>query len=398
MSHWYSFILGRVPELSLAELKCVLSVQTSFTVIESSAHFFVIETPVPLDTIKLMNILGGTIKIGEGLAVFSDTKCVTEQIAQTLINRAVNEQKIYFGVSAYSPLPLNLNSYRLGLEIKTILKKTFNRSSRLVSSHETTLSSVVVATNKLLSSRGAELQIFFIHNKLYVARTSAVQNFAEFSKRDYERPAADPKSGMLPPKVARIMLNLARVKIGEILLDPFCGSGTIIMEAAILHPRNKLYGSDVSKQAIQNTLKNFNWLKQRYPLAGQNLSLFQNSIETFETKLQPHSIDAIITEPYLGPPLRGATNKTTLDGILKSLNPLYETILSVFNTLLKSRGCVVMVWPVFAHQKNWLELPAFSMIKKYFDFEHLSTQSPGILYARPNQKVGRLIVKLKKRS
>ncbi|HBW73718.1 MAG: hypothetical protein UX20_C0007G0011 [Candidatus Magasanikbacteria bacterium GW2011_GWC2_45_8] len=395
MSYWYSFILGRTQKLSIAELQYVLPVHTSFSVIESSAHFFVIETPSPIDTKELMRMLGGTIKIGEGLQVLPHAQNLAYELAQIIVKRLAKEQKIYFGLSVYSPLPAGINPFKLGLEIKTILKETFEHSSRLVSSREPTLSSVVIATNKLLSDRGAELQLFVIKNKLYVARTDTVQDFADFGKRDFERPAADPKSGMLPPKVARIMLNLAQVKEGETILDPFCGSGTILMEAALLRPHNKLYGSDLSARAIKDTQINFNWLKHEYSLVSEHPSLSQNPIETLDAKLPHHSIDVIITEPFLGPPLRGTTNKTSLDRILNDLNPLYEKMLFVFSTLLKPHGRVVMVWPVFAYQKSWLDLPAFSMIKKYFDFEPLSPHSAGILYARPDQKVGRLIVKFK---
>ncbi|MBI5230354.1 MAG: methyltransferase domain-containing protein [Candidatus Magasanikbacteria bacterium] len=445
MAHWYSFILGRTPELSVAELEHVLPAHTDFSVIESSAHFFVIETPLPLDTARLMRTLGGTIKIGEGLEIFSianyemalrqaspsglterdgasarenassivpvplgdtcrektfhnpkifNTRQMASKCAHLMVNHLAKKQKIYFGVSAYSRLPLHINPYALGLEIKKILKEAFNHSSRLVSSREGILSSVVVATNKLLSNRGAELQLFVIKKNIYVARTSAVQNFADFSKRDYERPAADSKSGMIPPKIARSMINLAQIQAGENILDPFCGSGTILMEAALLHPHHKLYGSDMSTRAIQDTKKNFNWLKREYPRAGTHLSLIQSPIETLDATLHPHSIDAIITEPFLGPPLRGATSKTALGRILNDLNPLYEKMLFIFSSLLKPRGRVVMVWPVFAYQKSWLDLPAFNTIKKYFDFEPLSPHAHGIFYARPDQKVGRYIVKL----
>ena len=41
--------------------------------------------------------------------------------------------------------------------------------------------------------------------------------------------------------------------IGDMILDPFCGSGTTI-EAAVKHNRNAI-GIDISEQAIQITLE-----------------------------------------------------------------------------------------------------------------------------------------------
>lgn len=397
MPNWYSFILGRAPELSLAEMRAVLPNFTPFTIIESSAHFFIIETNIALDAKILMARLGGTIKIGEGLAVLSDTQLAGEKLARLLVERCAPCQKIYFAVSAYNALPKNINPRELGFAIKTELKEKHNRPSRLVSSREPTLSSVVVATNKLLSERGAELQMFAIKNKLYIARTTAVQDFADFNKRDYGRPEADPLSGMLPPKIARIMVNLAQIKEGERFLDPFCGSGTILMEAALLHPNNKLYGSDLSERAINDTKKNLEWLKNNYPRAARHISLLQSSIETLNAKISPQSIDVVVTEPFLGPPIRGIVSKEKLEQIMREINPLYERLLSVFKDFLSPNGRVVMIWPVFAHQKNWLELPAFRLINKFFDFEPLTKQSAGILCARPDQKVGRMIVKFKQK-
>ncbi len=51
------------------------------------------------------------------------------------------------------------------------------------------------------------------------------------------------------------------------ILDPFCGSGTILQEAMLLGFKN-IYGSDKDKRAIANSKENINWLKKEYKLSN----------------------------------------------------------------------------------------------------------------------------------
>ena len=88
--------------------------------------------------------------------------------------------------------------------------------------------------------------------------TKAIQPIESLGERDFGRPYRDAKSGMLPPKLAMMMINLAGQSLGATILDPFCGSGTILMEAATIGYTN-LMGSDISPKAIDDTRQNFAW-------------------------------------------------------------------------------------------------------------------------------------------
>lgn len=58
----------------------------------------------------------------------------------------------------------------------------------------------------------------------------------------------------LPPLVARAMVNLARVRKGDVVYEPFCGRGSIALEAAVVGA--EVYCSDVDSGAIRSCLKN----------------------------------------------------------------------------------------------------------------------------------------------
>ncbi len=60
--------------------------------------------------------------------------------------------------------------------------------------------------------------------------------------KPHKRPFFYP--GSMIPKLARCMVNLSRVKAGQLLLDPFCGTGGILIEAGLIGC--KVVGSDVN--------------------------------------------------------------------------------------------------------------------------------------------------------
>ncbi len=67
-------------------------------------------------------------------------------------------------------------------------------------------------------------------------------------KRIFFHPAA------MPAKLARCMINLAQPRNGEIILDPFCGTGSLLVEAGLIGCR--VIGLDVKRRMIEGTLLN----------------------------------------------------------------------------------------------------------------------------------------------
>ena len=106
-------------------------------------------------------------------------------------------------------------------------------------------------TNKVLE-KGGELVVFVRSDTTFdLGRTETVQDFKTYRLRDIGRPRRNAKRGMLPPKLARMMINIASPKHNDTILDPFCGSGTIIHEAFLLGYKN-IIGSDISEKAVRD--------------------------------------------------------------------------------------------------------------------------------------------------
>jgi len=285
----YFFQLGANPTLSTAEITSVFSCAKNLEIINKDILLLEIEKEINAEIIKK---LGGTIKIGKILKVSSRNNLLktTKEILDP------KEGKFHFGFSFFGKG--QFNTKKLGMEIKKYLREK-NISCRFVVSREKTLSSVVVEQNKLLKN-GIEIVLVEDKNQILVGQTLAVQPFKELSKRDYGRPARDDQSGMLPPKLAQIMINLSRAKNNEALLDPFCGSGTVLSEAILMGCKN-LIGSDISEKATEDTKQNLTWIKERYDIRDTRYEIYNKSTVELSKFIKLNSVDSIVTEPYLGP-------------------------------------------------------------------------------------------------
>lgn len=389
----YFFVLGTNTALSVAELTAVLGLAKAELV---APDFLLWETDTEINAVNLISHLGGVIKIGHILA---EVKKETE-ILDKVITLAGGKQKnsatgkFNFGFSDYGQKIFNKKD--LGLK----LKKYFSDrkiSSRFVVSQEKTLSSVVVTQNRLLT-RGIEIVLAAVNGNILLGETISVQPFKDLSRRDFGRPARDDLSGMLPPKVAQIMINLAGLRDYEaVMVDPFCGSGTILSEALLMGYKN-LFGSDVSLKAVEDTRKNISWTKELYSIKDFKLKLQVKNAVYLSKFIKAGYVDAVITEPYLGPQ-RG---RIEFSAIIRELEKLYSDALKEFAKILKPGGRVIMIWPSFYNEKPITpELGALKivgMIPAELEKSPFIKQSVRrtIVYGRPGQKVFREIVVLEK--
>ncbi len=339
----YFFILGQSPKLSLAEIPAALDrAEIDFKIEKFSNTILIVETKSEIDGEKILDSLGGTIKIGKILNDYPIKEINSETVISNL--KFSTDSKFHFGFSIYR---LTENQFQLpqnfGLEVKRILKEK-NISSRLVTSRSSNLSSVTVAKNRLLKN-GAEMCFIVDGDTIRLGQTLAVQKFGEYSKFDYDRPGRDSHSGMLPPKVGKMMLNLSRtLDLESQILDPFCGSGTTLMQAALLEYKN-LLGSDTSERAIKDTRKNFEFLITSFP-SFEEPELYVLDARNLSSEIKAESISAIVTEPFMGPPLKGSETDSEIENIINDISSLYIDSFTEFKKILKLGGKVVMVFPI----------------------------------------------------
>ena len=188
---------------------------------------------------------------------------------------------------------------RLGMMIKkTLTDSGLSVRVALPEFNSLSLASVVVTKNLLLE-KGAEICIIGGKEKVYTAKTLVVQDFEDYGRRDYHRPVRDEQQGMIPPKVAQIMLNLSGVKKGDSVLDPFCGIGTIVQEGLLLG--FKMFGSDINRVAIRGSEQNLEWFRNRYHVPAGKYIINISDARNVSKLIDKTPINAIVTECTLGP-------------------------------------------------------------------------------------------------
>lgn len=388
----YFFILGRNRDLSLAELYATLP--KAWKPIILAPQIFVAQSG-ELPVMELMSKLGGTIKIGRVVA--HHKLPLQPQAIVSQLERYAKEKKLFLGLSAYqadnsTALPTTYELRKLGMQVKRGLEEQGYRI-RLVTSKEVALSSVIVKQEKLLR-QGVELVLFYGKNEILLGETLAVQEFSAASARDFGRPQREMRVGMLPIQLAKILINLARATKNGVILDPFCGLGTILTEASQMGYIN-LIGADLEHTMIEATRKNLKWLfsvslkTEKEPA----VQLLVSPVEKLSTKLPPRSVDAIITEPYLGPTRNQAWH---VESGIKELTELYLAAFREFAKILKPGGRVVFIFPAFRTGTQLLKTSAQILphLKKLgFNPTSLLLQNStlSITYSRPDQKVLREI-------
>jgi tRNA (guanine10-N2)-dimethyltransferase len=143
-------------------------------------------------------------------------------------------------------------------------------------------------------------------------------------KRDFFHP------GTLDPRLARVLVNLSRAKVGRLFVDPFAGAGGILIEAGLIGA--SILGCDVQKTMIKGASVN---LKQ-FNLSGDLICA--------DARLLPltNDIHAIATDPPYG---KSSTTKGMEVGLL--IESFFE---SVANFLQKKRYiCICAPIPVDVH-------------------------------------------------
>ena len=254
MTKKYFFVLGNTADLAREEVRAVVPHQELFY--DPPVLILETEKDIPFDR------FGGVIKVGE---------VIDQKIVDYLKSLKIN--KIDFGISNYS------KNFDDAKKIKRELVDAGIKARFVLPPRGETILSSVVVRKQLLTE-------FLIYQNI-IAKTIWSQDFEDWGKRDYARPEVQAKIGMLPPKVARQMVNISRA---ENILDPFCGVGTILMEALTINI--KAIGSDIDPKQIERTRKNLEFFEKKAPL------FVADARRIFE---KINNIDAIVTETDLGP-------------------------------------------------------------------------------------------------
>jgi tRNA (guanine10-N2)-dimethyltransferase len=380
-------ILGRQPALGIAEAESLFGAD-KITLLGKQA--IVIDQPP--DELRFSR-LGGSVRAAKLLTYlpYTDWEKIEKYLAAELPAHAgyLAEGKIRLGLSVYG---LSVNIRRLnatGLTLKKAVKNA-GYSVRVVPNKEHELNTAQVIHNQLTGHTGMELLLIRDGERTALAQTMNVQDIEAYAARDQARPARDARVGMLPPKLAQIITNLAVIDGTQAILDPFCGTGVVLQEAMLMG--YDAYGTDIEDRMIDYSNRNLEWLAEKHDFASQTLLLETGDATNYEWQ----AFDTIACETYLGRPFGSEPKTDVLNEVMRDVDTIHRKFLEnvARQTDPGLKMCIaVPAWHTkngFKHLKSLDNLSDLGYTR--MSFVHVDTRD--LLYYRENQVVARELVTL----
>lgn len=380
-------VLGRQPALGLAELESLYGSQN----LEPAGY------AAALVNLSAKDIdfkrLGGSVKLAKLLDTINSVnwsdieKYLIEHIPKHVC--CISDGKLVLGLSVYG---LNVNPKdinKTGLTLKKMVVKD-GRPCRIVPNKSPSLSSAQVLHNKLFTSHNWELILVRHKNKVYLTQTAAVQDIEAYSARDFNRPKRDARVGMLPPKLAQIIINLVKPQPGSTMLDPFCGTGVMLQEALLMG--FKVVGSDIDPRMIDYSKANLKWLLDKWNLEGADWQLAEGDACSQKWP----QFDFVACETYLGRPFSAQPSSEVLSMVIQDADTIHTKFLINLASQTKSGFRFCLGVPAWKTKNGFLRLPTLEKLEKLgynrAVFKHISNRD--LIYHRENQIVGRELLVL----
>lgn len=390
MTTEYIFFLGRQALLSACEAWSFCK-QWQPTVQYGNDRVVVIQTEQEIPFPSLAH-LGGCDRVGRVVGTYP-TKPTVQDILAAL--SPIPGARIAFGLSTFGDLGFDRKF------LVAIKKEARQREVRISfiepnKKGEHQLSSAQVLFNGLYREPNAEVTVLPIRDAWLLVHTVWVQDIQAYERRDTSRPVRDPRVGMLPPKLAQIMINVTSANLASnaALYDPFCGVGTILQEGALMG--RPMIGSDSSKEMVAASQQNVAAVS---PAAA--VEIFQHDVYSpFPSRLRG-KVEGMVTEPWLGTPLTSPLSLARGEKYIAGLLPLYRAFFQHAASILPAGSPLLCIFPRVRTTKGWVAIPS-SFIDEIARFGyHLEHLVPAVLqpyfgsdqtvlvYHRPDALVGR---------
>ncbi|MEM4704185.1 MAG: TRM11 family methyltransferase, partial [Candidatus Bathyarchaeia archaeon] len=168
-------------------------------------------------------------------------------------------------------------------------------------------------------------------------------------RRPRKKPFFHPSA--MQAKLARCMVNLAKPKAGELVVDPFCGTGTMLVEAAFVGCR--VAGLDIQRRMARGTLRNL-----------RHFGLNADGVVVGDVKHLPfRKVDCVVTDPPYG------ISSTT---VKRGTEQLVEELLRAVHGLLERGRRVCLASPKRLKIEKLGERLGYKHLESHFVYVHRS--------------------------
>jgi precorrin-6B methylase 2 len=200
---------------------------------------------------------------------------------------------------------------------------------------------VELFSEHVLSREAFDVVAFPYHDGFALCPTAWVPDAASMRYRGIRKPAPHPDIA-LSPRLARTLVNLAGLSPGQTILDPFCGSGTILTEAYGMSLR--CLGLDSRASRVQEARENLRWSVAGVTDKGYDIR--KGDARDLLRILRGTKVDAVVTEPLLLPRLDARPKTSTARAMIEQSANVYNDALASMAESIRSEGRIVVVVPV----------------------------------------------------
>ncbi|MBU2522754.1 MAG: methyltransferase domain-containing protein [Nanoarchaeota archaeon] len=256
------------------------------------------QTSANIESIKNIRFFNNSFEV---IKTFEDPRDIDDMIKECIEDRSIGNE-----ISA------TIGKSNQGKTFRIITSK----ENRLISADKKfidKLESKIMRNGVQVDRSGPDIEFWFLQRR---------ENIGIFMMRLTKHRAYEKvlQKGELRPEISSIMCLLSEPGRADIVIDPFCGYGSIIIERSKI-PHHKIIGIDSDRKKIFD-------LKRK--TKGKGIEIYpSNSLDL--SRIKSDSIDKIITDPPWG--------------IYEKINSkeFYERMLKEFLRVLRPGGiCVIL--------------------------------------------------------
>ena len=272
MPKLFFLLSGENKTLPAAEVKAILEAE-GYSYSDASEFDQILRLVSDLDSVKTVQVRSAYTRVcaKELFVAKASMEDISKVAAQTDFNAVLKPGESFVvrinRIKNYADK--NINTMTLEIELgKQILDQTEGTKVSLKNPDKTFIG--IITDDKLILG----LKLTDITSKTFSERRPR--------KKPFFHPSA------MPSKMARCMVNLVHAKSESVLLDPFCGTGTSLIEATYIGCR--AVGVDAQKRMIVGTRKNLRF----FNIDAEGLVLADSRNPPF------FKVDCIVTDPPYG--------------------------------------------------------------------------------------------------
>lgn len=334
MAKLFFLVSGEHPTLPLSELESILKAEGhKYRLLEKLPHVLRIETSIEsIESVKSRAALTRVccLEIVTSKANLSE---ILKKLRFSSLDEFIKQGES-FAVRVKRIRRTTTRSISLKLERKIgeYVHKTIKGSRVNLTAPQKTFLGILTGKWFVLGLKVAE-----ISPKTFIGRRPR--------KRPFFHPTA------MPAKLARCMLNLAQPQKSDLVLDPFCGTASILIEAWLIGCR--VLGCDVQPRMIKGGLQNF----QHFGVEPEGM------VVADARNLPVTRVDCIVTDPPYG------RSATTLGWESRRI---FKDFLSGIEHIVPKGKKICMAAPKATRIRDLAKELEFKHLNSYFVYVHRS--------------------------